>query len=99
MLIQSDLFVLERGCLTYNPARAMKDPPLVRLGESFTLLEDYFSRFRGIPNMLELISLFVDGDVYFEEDVTLKGNITITSRNGRITIPQGSVLKDYQLEQ
>lgn len=97
LLIQSDLFILESGCLIYNPARGIKSLPVVKLGETFARLDDYFSRFEAIPNMLELNSLKIEGDVYFEKDVTLKGDVTIVAGNGRLTIPRGSVLEDRRV--
>lgn len=97
LLIQSDLFILENGCLIYNPARGEKCLPTVRLGDFFARLEDYFSRFEAIPNLLELDSLKLEGDIYFEKDVTLKGDITIVASNGRVTIPCGSVLENSKV--
>lgn len=98
LLIQSDLYLLEKGCLVYNSGRVKNGLPRVKLGTTFSRLEDYFSRFRAIPRMLELNSLTIDGDVFFEGDAVLKGDVTIIGGNGRITIPQGSVLEDYRLE-
>lgn len=97
LLIQSDLFILENGYLIYNPARGAKCLPNVRLGESFARLEDYFSRFEAIPHLLELDSLKLEGDIYFEKDVTLKGDITIVASNGRVTIPRDSVLENSKV--
>ncbi|MBI4382446.1 MAG: UTP--glucose-1-phosphate uridylyltransferase [Nitrospinae bacterium] len=98
LLVQSDLFKLEGGRLVRNPARTKSGLPQVKLGKSFARLEDYFARFRSIPNILDLDSLTLDGEVRFEENVTLRGNVSIVSHNAHMTIPKGSVLENCLVE-
>merc|ERR1711907_797823 len=75
MLVQSNLYQLQRGSLSRNPARPFDTVPLIKLGEHFKKVNNYLSRFKGIPNVLELDHLTVSGDVTIGKDVTLKGAV------------------------
>ena len=100
MLVQSDLFVLNKGRLIRNPDRKQEELPPVKLGKHFTDLQDYQDRIPSAPGLLELDSLEVEGDVRFGAGVQLKGKIKLTARNNKpLLIPDGSVLQDETLEQ
>ena len=94
-LVQSNLFQLQHGTLTMNPKRQFTTVPLIKLGAEFTTVRDYLSRFKTIPQILELDHLTVTGDVNFGSNVTLKGTVIIVANHGsRIDIPAGSVLEN-----
>ncbi|MFQ5444253.1 MAG: UTP--glucose-1-phosphate uridylyltransferase, partial [Nitrospinales bacterium] len=98
LLVQSDLFILdEKGFLLRNPARTSADLPQVEFGDSFRKLEDFQERISAIPSLINLQKLVLDGDVWLESDVTLKGNVTLVSRNGRLTISKGTVVDNEAL--
>lgn len=95
LLVQSDLFLLDaKGFLARNPARTSPDLPQVEFGETFTRLEDFQERIPDIPSMIDLEKLVLDGDVWLESDLVLKGNVTLISRNGRLTISKGTVVEN-----
>jgi UTP--glucose-1-phosphate uridylyltransferase len=98
LLVQSDLFVLEKGRLIRNPQRKQKELPKVELGSEFVHLEGYRDRIASAPGMLDLDCLQVTGDVRFGEGVQLKGNVRLTAINGPLAIEDGAVLKDQVLE-
>jgi len=80
-----------------NPTRAASFPiaPLVKLGENFLKVSDYMSRFKGIPDILELDHLTVSGDVTFGQRVILRGTVIIVANHGsRIDIPSGSIFEN-----
>ena len=87
MLVQSNLYQLQRGSLSRNPARPFDTVPLIKLGEHFKKVNNYLSRFKGIPNVLELDHLTVSGDVTIGKDVTLK----VRDLFRRYTITEGDV--------
>ena len=46
-------------------------------------------------SLVEAESLTVSGDVFFEADVTIKGNVSIRRTAGKkLTIPRGTTLQD-----
>jgi len=98
MLLQSDLFLTDKGKLSKNPARKLPGLPVISWGEPFSTLEGYQERFPVIPSLLELESLDIAGDVRFEGRVTLKGKVSIVSRKGSRVIPEGAVLEDEVLQ-
>lgn len=99
LLVQSDLFVLNKGSLTRNTARKHSELPFIKLGGHFTDLQDYQDRIPSVPGMLDLESLKVEGDVRFGEGVQLKGKITLTAPDNKpLLISDGSVLKDETVE-
>lgn len=94
-VVQSSLYSMEKGELVMNPARAFPTVPLVKLGDNFKKVGDYLSRFKGIPDILELDQLTVSGDVTFGAGVVLRGTVIIVANHGsRIDIPEGSILEN-----
>jgi UTP--glucose-1-phosphate uridylyltransferase len=75
---QSELYMLEDGMLQMHPKRVPPTVPLVKLGEEFADLSDYEKRFKSVPNLLELDSLIVSGNVIFRANVTLKVSNTFS---------------------
>uniref|UniRef100_K7GA76 UTP--glucose-1-phosphate uridylyltransferase n=1 Tax=Pelodiscus sinensis TaxID=13735 RepID=K7GA76_PELSI len=95
LLVMSNLYSLNAGSLTMSEKREFPTVPLVKLGSSFTKVQDYLRRFESIPDMLELDHLTVSGDVTFGKNVALKGTVIIIANHGdRIDIPPGAVLEN-----
>jgi UTP--glucose-1-phosphate uridylyltransferase len=99
LTLGSNIHTLHAGSLTLNPQRealvGTTALPTVRLSAEFRRVADFLRRFQTIPDMLELESLTVSGDVCFGRDVRLKGNVTIVAPPGcHIDIPSGSVLEN-----
>lgn len=96
LLIKSNLYKLENGCLTMSPMRAFPTVPLVKLGdEHFAKVREFQARFASIPDVLELNHLTVSGDVTFGKNVSLRGTVIIIANHGdRIDIPAGSILEN-----
>ncbi|XP_054885265.1 UDP-glucose pyrophosphorylase 2b isoform X1 [Poeciliopsis prolifica] len=95
LLVMSNLYSLEAGSLTMSPKREFPTTPHVKLGSSFTKVQEYLTRFESIPDMLELDHLTVSGDVTFGKNVSLKGTVIIIANHGdRIDIPAGSMLEN-----
>ncbi|XP_063056058.1 UDP-glucose pyrophosphorylase 2a isoform X2 [Engraulis encrasicolus] len=95
LLVMSNLYSLDDGSLTMNPKREFRTTPHVKLGSSFTKVQDYLKRFESIPDMLELDHLTVSGDVTFGKQVALKGTVIIIANHGdRIDIPAGAMLEN-----
>uniref|UniRef100_A0A667XV72 UTP--glucose-1-phosphate uridylyltransferase n=1 Tax=Myripristis murdjan TaxID=586833 RepID=A0A667XV72_9TELE len=95
LLVMSNLYTLDAGSLTMSKKREFPTTPHVKLGSSFTKVQDFLTRFENIPDMLELDHLTVSGDVTFGKNVTLKGTVIIIANHGdRIDIPAGAVLEN-----
>ncbi|KAG7283563.1 hypothetical protein CRUP_026490 [Coryphaenoides rupestris] len=79
-----------------NPKkREFPSTPHIKLGSSFTKVQQFLTRFDSIPDMLELDHLTVSGDVTFGKNVSLKGTVIIIANHGdRIDIPAGAVLEN-----
>ncbi|XP_064411764.1 UDP-glucose pyrophosphorylase 2b isoform X2 [Latimeria chalumnae] len=76
LLVMSNLYSLNAGSLTMSEKREFPTVPLVKLGSSFTKVQDYLKRFESIPDILELDHLTVSGDVTFGKNVVLKVRAT-----------------------
>jgi len=98
MLLQSDLFLADKGRLLKNPARKLPGLPVISWGVPFSTVEGYQERLPVIPSLLGLESLDIEGDVRFEGEVTLKGKVSIVNRKGSRVIPEGAVLEDEVLQ-
>ncbi|KAK4738378.1 hypothetical protein R3W88_002075 [Solanum pinnatisectum] len=95
LILQSDLYTSVEGTLVRNAARANPKDPSIELGSEFGNVDDFRSRFKSIPSIIELDSLKVTGDVWFGTGITLKGKVSIAARPGmKIVIPDGMELKN-----
>ncbi|KAM4612190.1 UTP--glucose-1-phosphate uridylyltransferase-like [Polymixia lowei] len=95
LLVMSNLYSLDAGSLTMSKKREFPTTPHVKLGSSFTKVQEFLMRFENIPDMLELDHLTVSGDVTFGKNVSLKGTVIIIANHGdRIDIPAGALLEN-----
>ncbi|XP_058090533.1 UTP--glucose-1-phosphate uridylyltransferase [Magnolia sinica] len=99
LLVQSDLYTLADGFVIRNSARTNPANPSIELGPEFKKVNNFLSRFKSIPSILELDSLKVVGDVWFGAGVTLKGKVSITANAGeKLEIPDGAVLENKEVK-
>ncbi|KAM9857194.1 UTP--glucose-1-phosphate uridylyltransferase-like isoform 2-T2 [Aulostomus maculatus] len=95
LLVMSNLYSMDAGSLTMSKKREFPTTPHIKLGSSFTKVQDFLTRFESIPDMLELDHLTVSGDVTFGKNVSLKGTVIIIANHGdRIDIPAGAMLEN-----
>lgn len=98
LLLQSDLYTSNEGLIVRNAARANPLDPSIDLGSEFEKINDFQSRFKAIPSIVELDSLTVRGDVWFGEGVTIKGKVNIVAKPGmKLEIPDGAVLENQEI--
>lgn len=98
LLLQSDLYTSNKGLVVRNAARASPVNPSIDLGPEFEKINDFQSRFKSIPSIVELDSLTVRGDVWFGLGVTLKGKVSINAKPGvKLEIPDGAVLENQEI--
>ncbi|XP_038884595.1 UTP--glucose-1-phosphate uridylyltransferase-like [Benincasa hispida] len=98
LLLQSDLYTSNKGLVVRNAARASPVNPSIDLGPEFEKINDFRSRFKSIPSIVELDSLTVRGDVWFGLGVALKGNVSIIAKPGvKMEIPDGAVLENQEI--
>ncbi|KAJ1348629.1 hypothetical protein KIN20_003979 [Parelaphostrongylus tenuis] len=81
LAISSDLYSIgaDRSLQLTIPRSA----PTIKLGKFFQSVDDFHARFDTYPNITELDSLRIEGDVRFERDVTLKGDVEIVNNSGK----------------
>ncbi|CAH9097837.1 unnamed protein product [Cuscuta epithymum] len=95
LLFRSDLYSLVNGVMTRNAARTNPCDPSIQLGPEFENVNDFDTRFKSIPSIVELDSLDLTGDVYFGSGITLKGKVVIKALPlVKIVIPDGTVLEN-----
>lgn len=98
LLVQSDWFIEQDGRLVRNPETAGDVLPEIQLGLAFQKLEDYQARIPVIPEMKELESLAIEGDVRFEGEVTLKGRVLLRGLKTPLILPAGTTVLDTTVE-
>ena len=99
MLLQSSLFVFEDGRMTRHPTPNQKKLPLVTWKAPFTNLEEFQKRIPVLPDMRELESLEMEGDITFEGEVSLKGRVILIGNDKPVRIPPGTCLENRQIIQ
>ena len=100
LAVRSDCFVFSKEKnLMINPARIVKnksDTIKIDLDPKYygkiDLLEERFKN--GVPSLLDCESLKIEGDVFFQKNVTIKGEVKIKNRKkSRADIKEGPVIE------
>ncbi|MBU4055463.1 MAG: UTP--glucose-1-phosphate uridylyltransferase [Proteobacteria bacterium] len=95
LAIRSDRYLLsEDQKLVLNP-RCISDEIKIHLDPDFyETIEGFDDRFKGgVPSLVDCTSLSIRGDVLFEKDVTLKGQVNIVNRHSdQKVVKAGSVI-------
>ncbi|CAN6562390.1 unnamed protein product [Malus baccata var. baccata] len=98
LLLKSDIFICDGGVLVRNIARTNPEDPVIELGPEFEKVSDLLSRFKSIPDIMDLDRLKVTGDVWFGAGITLKGKVTIVAKPGmKLEIPDGVVIENKDI--
>jgi UTP--glucose-1-phosphate uridylyltransferase len=99
LAVRSDCFVFSKEKnLMINPAGILKnksDTIKINLDPKYygkiDLLEERFKD--GVPSLVDCESLTIEGDVFFQKNVTIKGEVKIkNSKNSRADIKEGEII-------
>ena len=86
LLVQSNIFNLLGGRLVRNPERKQTDLPEIKFDVPLNQVDEFQKCFSTIPDLLELESLEVAGQVCFEGIATLKGKVKLNGVNKPIVV-------------
>jgi UTP--glucose-1-phosphate uridylyltransferase len=99
----NDLLAIQSDCYHMTPEFNVAENPARQLGRIqialdpafFGKIDMYNARFKhGVPSLKECESLEIQGDVFFEENVTIKGQVLIQNQTGQpAVVKQGSVIE------
>jgi UTP--glucose-1-phosphate uridylyltransferase len=92
LAIRSDCYQLtENNRLILNPKRNIPPPKIVLDPEYFGHIDDFNQRIQWPPSLVDCVSLEIKGNVFFQQDVTITGQVKISNTGGDpVTIPSGS---------
>lgn len=92
LAIRSDAYHLtENYELVLNPERQMPAPHITLDSRYYGHLDAFDQRFQWIPSLVNCQSLSVHGNIFFEKDIVISGNVTIRhDTEDPVTIPAGS---------
>jgi len=100
LAVRSDCFVFSKEKnLRINPARILKNKSSTikidldpKYYGKIDLLEERFKD--GVPSLVDCESLTIEGDVFFQKNVTIKGKVKIkNSKSSHADIKEGSVIE------
>lgn len=107
----NDLLVVRSDCFVYNvdeslrinPIRFKRNEPVVTKidldPKYYGNIDDLEKRFRnGVPSLVDCDSLIIEGDVSFEEDVRIKGSVTIKNTQPLQAVIRKGTMVDKDLE-
>ena len=99
----ADLLARRSDCFTFHTNGTLVPNPVRRLGRIqirldpafYTLIDDFEQRFaNGVPSLIACEALTIEGDVYFERDVVIRGRVRIhNSGPTPAVIPAGTVIE------
>jgi UTP--glucose-1-phosphate uridylyltransferase len=92
LVVMGNAFVIDKasGILCLNPERKIPRAPVVHLSSHYDNVDDFLRHFLNIPDMLELDTLTVNGDVYFGRDIKLK--VCLDEKFNYLRIFKGNVV-------
>jgi len=101
LIMRSDCFVFtEKKNLRMNPDRKRnrkQETIKIKLDPRFYgKIDDFDRRFAaGVPSLVECYALTIDGDVLFEENIKIKGSVTIRNTTGsQQVIKAGTIIEN-----
>lgn len=99
-----DLLAVRSDCFEFNSSGFLVPNPNRRLGRIHIDLDSTFygkidafeERFaKGVPSLRDCEALSIQGDIYFEADVTIRGRVRIHNTSDRpAVIPAGTLIED-----
>ena len=98
LMVQSNIFNLNGGRLVRNPERKHVDLPDIKFGSPLNRIDEFQKCFSIIPDLLELESLEVKGQVCFEGSATLKGKVKLNGIKKPIFVENLKTIKNECIE-
>jgi UTP--glucose-1-phosphate uridylyltransferase len=98
LAVRSDCFVFSKDYrLIRNPNRKLDSIKITLDPKYYGKIDLFNERFKnGVPSLVDCESLTIEGDVFFEANITLKGNVIIVNRNPhREILREGSIIDRY----
>ena len=98
LMVQSNIFNLNGGRLVRNPERKHIDLPDIKFGSPLNRIDEFQKCFSIIPDLLELESLEVKGQVCFGGSATLKGKVKLNGIKKPIFVENLKTIKNECIE-
>ena len=97
LLVQSNLFDLHEGRLVRNKERKISQLPVIRFDTPLQQVDVFQKCFTTIPDLLELESLDIAGQVCFEGKASLKGQVKLNGLGKPIIIKNGMTIENESI--
>lgn len=98
LLVRSNIFDVEGGKLIRNTQRKNLDLPSIKFGSPLNLVDEFEKCFSIIPDLLELESLEVSGQVKFAGMAILKGKVKLNGMTRPILIENLKTIENECIE-
>lgn len=94
LAVRSDCYTIKDEKLVYNPERKLPEIRITLDPGYYDKIDQFDARFKeGIPSLVECESLSIDGDVFFEQDVKITGNVSIKNTgNTPVVVKRNSII-------
>jgi UTP--glucose-1-phosphate uridylyltransferase len=98
LLAQSNIFNLDDGRLVRNKERKISSLPIITFRDTLQQVDAFQNCFSTIPDLLELESLDIAGQVRFEGIAFLKGKVGLNGNSKPIIIESGRKIENENIE-
>jgi UTP--glucose-1-phosphate uridylyltransferase len=94
LAVRSDCYLIRDEKLVVNPDRKIQSIRINLDPKFFGRIDQFDNRFKeGVPSLVECESMTIHGDVLFEKNVRIKGNVVITNMgNTQAIIKKNTVI-------
>jgi len=94
LAVRSDCYLVKDEKLVLNPERKYQAIRINLDNRFYSRIDQFNERFgEGIPSLVKCESLIIYGDIFFEKNVRIEGNVVIANRgNSRAIIKKDSII-------
>jgi len=99
LAVRSDCFVFSKEYnLIVNPKRKLDTLKIDLDPRYYEKIDDFNQRFKGgVPSLVDCEFLRIEGDVFFERNVTIKGTVSIKNSRQKAAVIKGGTVIDSDL--
>jgi UTP--glucose-1-phosphate uridylyltransferase len=98
LIVLSDIYTLDSDFNFIINEDKKLNPIKIELDEDYyKLVDDFYKRFKQVPSLKKCDKLKIKGDIVFEENIEIIGDVKITNNTEKQIILKNKIIKDEEI--